>query len=567
MKYRWLHLSDLHSYCSGIKTKIMRDSLISEVEELNEEEEFDFIIITGDISDKDSGYDLAEDFILELMDRINIAKERVFIIPGNHDLSRDIPDNRGEIVRELWECGILDEEKEIENIKSLVDAQNNFFITYKNILDRDYPKENIHFVEKVIEGVNIIHLNTSWMCYDSRVEDGKIHIGINSAYKCLEEVNKDDFNIVIGHHRLEDLNEQERNHLKSLFKNNGIDMYLGGHCHQAIIKHDRIANMELCYCKQVRAEDDYYPAGFILGNIDIDNNQSYYVFFNWSTSFAKWMYDYTVEEAKHGKYYLKGDKYNKEKSKKVDTIIDFKIMGIPLDYDEIKNRYKLNNTSDYKFGHKNIYPKSDDDWKKYLKELVNFYDATIADIKADNIHIFPIAQIPLLISLGYLMQNDSPNIKIYQYNENDGNWVFDEKDDNIPVNHKFFDRSSDILAVALQVSSTIKQEDINQVIENEYDLLSFKVDNPALSYLNYRNDVLRVKNIVKNKLDSMHTQYKEIHLFVAAPAGLCIEVGRIIRDSMYPDTFIYNYNRSDEIHYKKVWNLKKLRYIEYEKCR
>lgn len=561
MKYRWLHLSDLHSYCNGVKTKVMRDALINEVEELNKEEKFDFIIITGDISDKDSGYDLAEEFILELIYRLEISRERVFIVPGNHDLSRNIPDNRGDIAKELWEIGILDEENESNNIKSLVCAQNNFFMTYKNILQRDYPKENIHFVEKLIKGVNIIHLNTAWMCYDSNIEDGKIHIGINSVYKCLEEIDKDDFNIAIGHHRLEDLNSQERSHLKSIFKTKGIDMYLGGHCHQAIIKHDRIANMELCFCKQARAEFDDYPAGFIIGNIDVENNQSYYLFYNWSTSFAKWMYDYSVEEAKHGKYYLKGDKYNKEKTKKIDTVIDFKIMGIPLDYEEIKNRYNLKNTSDYKFGHKNIFPKSDDDWKKYLRDLVIFYDSIIADIKTDNVHIFPVAQIPLLISLGYLMQNDSPNVKIYQYIENEGMWVLDERDDNIALQDNFIDMNSDVLAVALQVSAEIKQEDIDQVIVKNYDLLSFKVDNPKLSYLNYRNDVLRVKNIVKNNLDSVYSKYKEIHLFIAAPAGLCIEIGRIIRDSMYPDTFIYNYNISDEIHYKKVWNLKKLRDI------
>lgn len=559
MKYRWLHLSDLHSYCNGIKTKVMRDALINEVEELNNEEKFDFIIITGDISDKNSGYDLAEEFILDLIYKIDIAKERVFIIPGNHDVSRNIPDNREQIVKKLWESGILDEESESNNISLLIDAQNNFFTTYKNILGRDYPEENIHFVEKVIEGVNIIHLNTSWMCYDSNVEDGRIHVGLNNVYKSLERINNEDFNIVIGHHRLEDLNSQERNNLKSIFRTKGIDMYLGGHCHKAIIEHDRNADMELCFCKQARAEFDDYPAGFILGNIDVDNNQSYFMFYNWSTLFAKWMYDYSVEAAKHGKYYLKGEKYNKEKLKKIDTIIDFKLMGIPLDYEEIKVRYNLKNTSDYKFGHKNIYPKLDDDWNKYLKDLVIFYDSIIDETTTDNIHIFPIAHIPLLISFGYLMQNDSPNIRIYQYSENEGRWVFDEKDDNISVKESFVNSSNDILAVALEVSSEVKQEDINQVIKKEYDLLSFKVDNPKLGYLNYRNDVLRVKNIIKNKLDSIYSKYKEIHLFIAAPAGMCIEIGRIIRESMYPDTYTYNYNRNNEIHYKKVCNLKTLR--------
>ncbi|MGU8456272.1 SAVED domain-containing protein [Clostridium perfringens] len=561
MKYRWLHLSDLHSYCNGIKTKVMRDALIDEVEELNNEEKFNFMIITGDISDKDSGYDLAEEFILELISRIEIDKEKVFIIPGNHDLNRNIPDDRGDIVKRLWESGVLDEEEEFNNIKSLIYAQNNFFNTYKNILEREYPKENIHFVEKLMEGANIIHLNTSWMCYDSGVEDGKIHVGINSVYKCLEEVSKEDFNIVIGHHTLDDLNQYERSHLKAIFKSKGIDMYLGGHCHKAIIKQDRIANMELCFCKQARAEFDDYPAGFIIGNIDINNNQSYYLFYNWSTKFAKWMYDYSVEEAKHGKYYLKGEKYNREKSKKVDTIIDFKLMGMPLDYDEIKSKFNLTNTCDYKFGHKNVYLKTENEWKLYLKELVTFYDSIIDGIRSDNIHIFPIAQIPLLISLGYLMQNDSPNIKIYQYIENESKWVFDEKNDNIQIEESFSDKNSDILALALQISSYINEEDINQVLEQNYDLLSFKINNPKLSYLNYREDVLRVKNIVKDKLDSIYNKYKEIHLFIAAPAGVCIEIGRIIRYSMYPNTFIYNYNSTDEVHYKKICNLKNLREI------
>ncbi|MDB8803647.1 SAVED domain-containing protein [Romboutsia sp. 1001216sp1] len=559
MKYRWLHLSDLHSYCTGIKTKIMRDDLIKEIEELDKEDKFDFIIITGDISDKNKGYDLAEEFISELIYRIGIHKNRVFIVPGNHDVNRDIPSNREDIVKTLWDGNIVDQVEENINISTLIDAQDNFFTTYKNILGREYPKDKVHFIEKVDEDINIIHLNTSWMCYDSKIEDGKICIGLNSVYNSLKDINREAFNIAIGHHRLDDLNLQERNNLKSIFRTSGIDMYLGGHCHKAIVEHDRSVDMELCFCKQARAEADEYPAGFVVGNIDVNNNQSYYMFFNWSTKFAKWMYDYSVESAKHGKYYLRGEKYNKEKSKKVDTIIDFKLMGVPLDYEDIKNRYNLKNTSDYKFGHKNISPKSNDEWDKYLKELKTFYNSIISDIKDDNIHIFPIAQIPLLVALGYLMQNDSPNIKIYQYSENDMKWVFDERDDNIPMEESFINEDNNILAVAIEVSSEIKKEDISQVMKTNYDLLSFKVDNPRLGYLNYRNDVVKMKNMVKNKLDGIYGKYKEIHLFIAAPAGLCIEIGRVIRESMYPDTYIYNYNKNDEVHYTQICNLKKLK--------
>lgn len=558
MKYRWLHLSDLHSYCDQIKTKIMRESLIDEVEELNKEDSFDFIIITGDLSDKNVGYDIAEDLILEIIDKTGVSKNNVFIVPGNHDLDRNVPKDRKDIVEELWQNNILDKDIEEDKIKKLIGGQVRFFETYRNILDREYPKDKIHFVEKIDDGANLIHLNTAWMCYDSNKEDGKLHIGLNSVFRCFDGVEKEDFNIVIGHHRLEDLNSEVRNNLKTLFKSKGVDMYLGGHCHEAIVKHDRRINIELCFCKQARAEYDEYPAGFIVGNIDSDNNQSYFLFFNWITEYSKWIYDYSVDVAKHGKYYIEGERFNKNKSMKRDTIIDFKIMGLPLDYANIKTKYNLENTADYKYGHKNIRPNTDEEWKNYLRDLINFYNSIIANIDSDNIHIFPIAPIPLLVALGYLMQNNNPNIKIYQYNENEQEWVFDEKEDNIKLDCNYVENDSKHLAVAISVSGYVKEDDIKVVMSQKYDLLSVKVDTPKLSYLSYRADVLNIKKIVKDRLDSIYSKYNDIHLFIAAPAGVCIEVGRIIRENMYPNTYIYNYSIDDDIHYRKIYNLKKI---------
>lgn len=562
MKYRWLHLSDLHSLCNPIRTKIMKDALLDEIRELHEDNPFLFILITGDISDKNQGYDKAKELIGKIMSITNLPSECVFMIPGNHDLDRNIPKNRRDIVQNIWKIDLLNDTEEKSSIKQLLPAQNDFFETYESILHREYPRDKIHFTIKFDDNLSIIHLNTSWMCYDSNVEDGKLQLGLNSAYSCLEATANTPINIAIGHHRITDLKEIVKNNLRSILKSNNIDLYLGGHCHKSLVVYDTSIDTEFCSCRQARAEEVDYPAGFIVGNIDTDNDQSSFLFYAWNVDYAKWTYDYSVEPAKHGKYYLNGKKFNTKEVSNRDIIIDFKLFGIPLNYTLIKQKFMLINTADYKYGHRDIRPKNQEEWFKYLRDLLHFFKSLI-EIPNNKVHIFPIAPIPLLVALGYLMQNNNPNINIYQYDENNEMWVFDEKDDNISTEEKYTPSGSNILVLSLSISGPVKETDIDAVIKDKYDLLSVKVDNPRPSYLNYKADVLRVKKIVKEKLDSINQDYDEIHLFLAAPAGLCIEIGRIIRENMYPDTFIYNYtnNRTNATRYTRIYNLKEIRDI------
>ncbi|MFW6015785.1 MAG: SAVED domain-containing protein [bacterium] len=553
MKYKWLHLSDLHSYCNRISTKIMRDALLNEIKELHEENPFSFIVITGDISDKNQGYENAIDFIEDIMTVTDLSSEAVFLVPGNHDLDRNIPDNRGKVIDDLWNTDILDD-KEDESIEKLIKAQADFFNSYKTLLNRSYPIENLHFKMKFNNNLNIIHLNTSWMCYDSLSEKEKLHIGLNKVYSCLEQVEEKSINIVIGHHSISELKKSVGANLKSIFKSKNVDLYLSGHTHESLVVYDTSIDTEFCTCRQVRAEDNNYPAGFIVGNINTEEEQSYFLFHSWSNEHAKWTYDYTVEPAKHGKYYLRGKKFSFKRSINEDIIIDLKLKGPALDYNSIKEKFNLKGAEEYRLGHKDIKPKNIDEWNIYLKELTCFYNSIIKG--TDNkMHIFPIAPIPLLVYMGYLLQNNNPNLIIYQYNENDQIWVIDEKDDNISIKENYKEEDNDILAVSLSISAHVNIEDINDVIKDNFDLLNIQVDNPHPGYLNYKADVLRVKSIFKERLDQINYKYNEIHLFLAAPAGLCIEVGRIIRENMYPDIYVYDYVRRNNPSYSRIYNL------------
>jgi predicted MPP superfamily phosphohydrolase len=561
MRYRWLHLSDLHSITSGIKTTIMRESLIAEIQDINRQRPFDFIIITGDISDKNNGYQYAESLIKRIIAVTDVPLLKVFMIPGNHDLNRCIPDEREQIIREVWEIELLDE-GEREYYDKLNKAQNDFFDTYENVLGRKYPKDKIHFADSLDDNIAIIHLNTAWMCYDSENESGKLHVGLNSLIECLSEpiVKTKPIKIAIGHHRISDFSNCVEAHIKSLYKTMDIDLYLCGHCHDATVVYDPSIKTEFCSCRQGRAEDKDYPAGFIVGEINTETDQSHFQFYNWEVSLAKWTYDYRVTPAKHGKYYLHGEKFTKTPEASRNIIVDFKLYGVSLDYDSIMKAFNIENSAIYRSSIQNIRPKSTEEWNACLNDVINIYESIIKNSNK-AVHIFPIAAIPLLVAFGYLLQNDNPNINIYQYFENEDKWVCNEQDDNINIVLNSKANGSKILAVSVSVSASIDIDDIETSINDEFDLLSIGIDNPRLSYLNYYADVQRLKKTLKIELDRIYYNYDEIHLFLAAPAGVCIEVGRIIRENMYPSTFVYYYQRLPEGNkYTRIYNLKAIRY-------
>ncbi len=136
--------------------------------------------------------------------------------------------------------------------------------------------------------------------------------------------------------------------------------------------------------------------------------------------------------------------------------------------------------------------------------------------------------IPLLVVFGYLLQNDNPNINIYQYFENEDKWVYNEQDNNIKIVLDSKANGSKILAVSVNVSAAIDIRDIESALNVDFDLLSIGVDNPRLSYLNYYADVQRLKKTLKIELDRIYYNYNEIHLFLAAPVGVCIEVEKYV---------------------------------------
>ena len=76
----------------------------------------------------------------------------------------------------------------------------------------------------------------------------------------------------------------------------------------------------------------------------------------------------------------------------------------------------------------------DIEWEKQKNHVIEFAKQILA-LSDKSIFVYPIAPIPMLIQLGYELQNNS-EMKIFQYDRECHKWVYDAEDNicSISVN-------------------------------------------------------------------------------------------------------------------------------------
>jgi 3',5'-cyclic AMP phosphodiesterase CpdA len=100
-RFSWVHLSDIHfnhgDVAQGLDQQLVLHELRSDIEAFNKHNipKPEAIFITGDIAfsgnvRKDVEYDNAHRWISLLAEAVNIKEDRIFVVPGNHDVQRNI---------------------------------------------------------------------------------------------------------------------------------------------------------------------------------------------------------------------------------------------------------------------------------------------------------------------------------------------------------------------------------------------------------------------------------------------------------------------------------------------
>ncbi|QSF42275.1 metallophosphoesterase family protein [Priestia megaterium] len=294
MNLRLLQLSDIHFHHQNYDTIRMRDELIAYLGELRKENEFNVLLITGDVANKGDEYnEEIKGFLNGVIDKINIPKTDVHLIPGNHDIER-------QQVRSLIIDGILGsgdpsqllDDCDTHTYETLVGGQSKFFSFYEEFMGEAYPKEELHYLKNSNQ-YNIFSLNTCLLSHKPG-EEGSLLIGRKKFYKAIKQFkaldNKNKVNIAIGHHTLGCINPREKDSIMSNFDDAAVDIYLCGHVHTP--DYNLTANFSESIFVELTSgavvADEYAIPGFVVVDVNVDNGDTKATYHIWNSSQDYW---------------------------------------------------------------------------------------------------------------------------------------------------------------------------------------------------------------------------------------------------------------------------------------
>ncbi len=246
-----IHLSDLHldSEKDNFKHTKLIEELLTDMEKYVDDNSI--LIFSGDFLNKGgvnftSGVNpfdsVKEKFLKALTDKFPILIDKIFFVPGNHEVDRndidkfkDVPfkENllKSDGVSDEYVKSILSNDKWGE-VKGL-NLYNNFSKDYYENIEEEskqITQLSNSFVLDVGKRIGISALNSAWLCYDNN-DKNNILLGKDQIENSLSFIKDSDIKIAIIHHSLDFLNEREQSEIEKIIYEN-YDLIFIGHTHE-----------------------------------------------------------------------------------------------------------------------------------------------------------------------------------------------------------------------------------------------------------------------------------------------------------------------------------------------
>ena len=236
----WLHLSDLHlrhSYDADVVIQKLLEDISKFI--IDNSFKLDFIILSGDVSysSKPEEYELVAKFLDKLLEVTKLNKNRLFLVPGNHDIDRVAISPGSQYISE----NLTD--RDVINKLLANDVDRPFilkrFHQYGQFI-REYMEGNIVFDDnsyyyvKIIDvnssKVAILGLNSAWLSASDN-DQGKLALGEIQIRRALEDGKEADIHVAVMHHPFDWLRGFDKREMESMLNKN-CEFILHGHLHE-----------------------------------------------------------------------------------------------------------------------------------------------------------------------------------------------------------------------------------------------------------------------------------------------------------------------------------------------
>lgn len=241
---KWIHISDLHfdPLSDGRCTEQLRESLPSYI--TKHHITADHLFMTGDYrnaknhrEDKKGLAKASADFILDIAKAAKIDTANIHVIPGNHDLERTGDTERISAIKKNYdvENGRIDE----EDLAFLLERFDFFKYLYCELEGRGIKtvwseRGSLLHPCACFDDFNLLYLNTCIVC-NSDADRHDLIIGNYDLYRSLEEIRRKSSDkpiIVLAHHAMEYLRDDEKKAVEQLLAEYPVQLYLCGDAHE-----------------------------------------------------------------------------------------------------------------------------------------------------------------------------------------------------------------------------------------------------------------------------------------------------------------------------------------------
>jgi UDP-2,3-diacylglucosamine pyrophosphatase LpxH len=239
----WLHISDLHFRVSqAYNANVVLKALLRDIAERVQADGLrpEFIAVTGDIafSGQPDEYNLARDFIDKLLSVTGTPRERLFVVPGNHDANRNLVT----LGVKAMGAALADRDSANTLLATREDRQRVMarFRGYAEFVNGYLPHlsfdDEQYFYVRALEAdgrrVALLGLNSAWLCASDKDKAEGLLIGERQARAALEQTEGAHVKIALLHHPFDWLREFDQNDSAAMLTD-GCDFILHGHLHRS----------------------------------------------------------------------------------------------------------------------------------------------------------------------------------------------------------------------------------------------------------------------------------------------------------------------------------------------
>lgn len=310
---RFLHLSDLHlrpapgkQYDQGRVLK----GLISLLSRDSEDFPLDLIFITGDLAFAGIAeeYAVVEHFLSDLLRATGVPPERVFVVPGNHDLDRKTS---------KWLLRTLTSDEEATDF-FINGASRRWhahkFDAYRTSMSKavganrplglGVGPDAVELVEVRGQRIAVASFNSAWFAHDD-ADTGKLWLGeanVDQAVDRIQQETNVSLAIALMHHPTETLSELEREPVERLLERS-FDVILRGHLHREktrVLQGQRGSYLEVA--APASYQGSQWPNGCFLGELYPTGRRVQLRPYTFSSGADPWVLDAKVfpDDEKHG---------------------------------------------------------------------------------------------------------------------------------------------------------------------------------------------------------------------------------------------------------------------------